>query len=991
MKTNRRQFLQSSATAVAATAAIVQTQGQNAGPQIKVPTCPTAVPQPTPDDFSNGPLLFRQVPIAPVGPSTGGPPASWNGSLALGCGPCGIAKEFGPSKPSGASVAEYLDDDDPNAAGNAALTELVTEFGPKKPDGTQNRTDVEYYEIVIEQNEAQMLPGAKTQFLGYGAYDPNKKTGLTPGPMFQARVGRPMVVRFINRVNDYMSVHLHGGHGPAHSDGHPAFIIPKVTESGLAHGAAGYGSNHRDYFYPHTVPAKNPQARIVTEGRPGTQKETDNLDYTESPSSMWYHDHSMDITGPHVQMGLAGFCPAFDDHELRLLGANVLPFCGKQGDAFPVAAPHSSAAAEAKDGSALDDVFEAQKKNPLDLYLVLQDRCFSARPEADGDPAPNQLLYSVKGHNGHLGHHVLVNGKLHPRMTVVPRKYRLRVLDGSNARIYKLALYARIEKGGVAQPGEKSLVALRDHLPADRPEWFRIGTDTWLFPRPVLQRKVLLAMAKRADMIVDFKAIDEHLRANAKKVFGRALAADENIAVYLCNLLDQESGRGPKLKLPDGNAQELTAGTDGPIAVPNFQAINVDGDTNRSELGTPWPLMKFTIESDLAKHPADTEGKTDFKSLKYNTLAEIKDASVTFGTRLRDHTPIRPDEIMRTREVIFERGNGIWQINGKVVDEFLSNFVPELNTAECWILENGGGGWWHPIHIHLEAHQQIEYLSEIDLEEFKLIIGQIIAAYEQAVKDETALGHVSDAFVLSTVLGTLKETLAPFQNTLDANGDLTRMANDEVSLQKLTKASVKKLGEYGAARGLGPEPQEDTLKKPWLRLKKLYGGVAELVREFAPDLVFEDHRIWDRVAIPEWDSYKSDTSVLGPNTRVKVFMKFRTFDGPFVFHCHNLEHEDMRMMFTFDPRPTPPGIKAAADATISVAAAKETLNDFHLREQPVVYRHPWRFSDTPAFDRWAHTDSGPANCSKTPPWNSNPPVNGKPRAHPIWGGWDQHI
>ena len=28
-------------------------------------------------------------------------------------------------------------------------------------------------------------------------------------------------------------------------------------------------------------------------------------------------------------------------------------------------------------------------------------------------------------------------------------------------------------------------------------------------------------------------------------------------------------------------------------------------------------------------------------------------------------------------------------------------------------------------------------------------------------------------------------------------------------------------------------------------------------------------------------------------------MKFRTFKGPFVFHCHNMEHEDMRMMMNF--------------------------------------------------------------------------------------------
>jgi hypothetical protein len=32
-----------------------------------------------------------------------------------------------------------------------------------------------------------------------------------------------------------------------------------------------------------------------------------------------------------------------------------------------------------------------------------------------------------------------------------------------------------------------------------------------------------------------------------------------------------------------------------------------------------------------------------------------------------------------------------------------------------------------------------------------------------------------------------------------------------------------------------------------------------------------------------------------------VFMKFRTFEGPFVFHCHNLQHEDSMMMFNFDP------------------------------------------------------------------------------------------
>ena len=45
---------------------------------------------------------------------------------------------------------------------------------------------------------------------------------------------------------------------------------------------------------------------------------------------------------------------------------------------------------------------------------------------------------------------------------------------------------------------------------------------------------------------------------------------------------------------------------------------------------------------------------------------------------------------------------------------------------------------------------------------------------------------------------------------------------------------------------------------------------------------------------------KKDTILLGPNDEVDVFLRFRDYPGPFVFHCHNLEHEDMFMMGRFD-------------------------------------------------------------------------------------------
>jgi FtsP/CotA-like multicopper oxidase with cupredoxin domain len=48
---------------------------------------------------------------------------------------------------------------------------------------------------------------------------------------------------------------------------------------------------------------------------------------------------------------------------------------------------------------------------------------------------------------------------------------------------------------------------------------------------------------------------------------------------------------------------------------------------------------------------------------------------------------------------------------------------------------------------------------------------------------------------------------------------------------------------------------------------------------------------------------KKDTILLRDNESADVFLKFRDHLGPFVFHCHNMEHEDMAMMARFDVVP----------------------------------------------------------------------------------------
>ena len=39
-----------------------------------------------------------------------------------------------------------------------------------------------------------------------------------------------------------------------------------------------------------------------------------------------------------------------------------------------------------------------------------------------------------------------------------------------------------------------------------------------------------------------------------------------------------------------------------------------------------------------------------------------------------------------------------------------------------------------------------------------------------------------------------------------------------------------------------------------------------------------------------------DTVLVMPGERVKVLVKFEDFTGLYLYHCHNLEHEDMGMM-----------------------------------------------------------------------------------------------
>jgi spore coat protein A len=162
---------------------------------------------------------------------------------------------------------------------------------------------------------------------------------------------------------------------------------------------------------------------------PGTSR-THTHPNRQRAATLWYHDHAMDKTGENIVRGLAGFYIIEDDEEQSL----PLP------------------------------------RGPFDVPLLLQDRAFNA----DGS-----FAYDTGRHMGFEGDVMLVNGVPWPKMEVSTRKYRLRLLNGSNARLLQLTL-----------GGTESLTL--------------IGTDGGLLPVPVTITTLPLAMAERADVIVDF-------------------------------------------------------------------------------------------------------------------------------------------------------------------------------------------------------------------------------------------------------------------------------------------------------------------------------------------------------------------------------------------------------------------------------------------------------------------------------------------------------
>ncbi|HLP28843.1 MAG TPA: multicopper oxidase domain-containing protein [Candidatus Didemnitutus sp.] len=165
---------------------------------------------------------------------------------------------------------------------------------------------------------------------------------------------------------------------------------------------------------------------------PGTSKEY-SFRVLNRAGTYFYHSHSHMSTGPEVNKGLVGLFIVHDDEE-RALG---LP------------------------------------SGERDVPILIQDVRFDSSQQIVYTPMAVDMV------QGWLGNVVLANGTPKAYHELTPTYHRLRLVNGSNARIYNLRL-------------------------SDNSDMVVIGGDGGLLEVPETASSIMLAPGERADVLVDF-------------------------------------------------------------------------------------------------------------------------------------------------------------------------------------------------------------------------------------------------------------------------------------------------------------------------------------------------------------------------------------------------------------------------------------------------------------------------------------------------------
>jgi FtsP/CotA-like multicopper oxidase with cupredoxin domain len=379
------------------------------------------------------------------------------------------------------------------------------------PDGG----GVDYYEIGVRQFRQDILPqsmGKPTTVWSYGSIN-HPITFNYPAYTIEARWKAPVRVKWVNQLaqgngnGNYLPhllpidqtlhwanppggpggidmesfdptpytgpvpivTHLHGGHSGQESDGFPeAWFLPDANNIPAGYATVG---THYDTFKAEA------EALYGQPWEPGSA--VFQYDNDQPAATMWYHDHTLGMTRANVYAGPAGFYLMRGGPGDAVVGTlpGPAPALGDPPGTnyyeIPIAvqdrAFNSDGSLFYPDNRAF---FEGLNQPPTAPYL---DIPFIPEPACDGRMSDISPIFNPE----FFGNTMVVNGKTWPKLEVEQRRYRFRFLNGCNSRF----LILKLSNG--------------------MPFW-QIGAEGGFLPEPVEVDHLLLGLAERADVIVDF-------------------------------------------------------------------------------------------------------------------------------------------------------------------------------------------------------------------------------------------------------------------------------------------------------------------------------------------------------------------------------------------------------------------------------------------------------------------------------------------------------
>jgi FtsP/CotA-like multicopper oxidase with cupredoxin domain len=275
-----------------------------------------------------------------------------------------------------------------------------------------------------------------------------------------------------------------------------------------------------------------------------------------------------------------------------------------------------------------------------------------------------------------LGDVMVVNGRSWPFLDVFGQRYRIRLLNGSNARFYNLTLAA-------AGKGKK----------VKAPPFWVIGTDGGLLDEPVMTNQLLIAPGERYDVILDF-------------------AGKEGTTFVLKN--------DAKSPYPFGEtANPQTVGQIAQFIVdptPPGADATYNPDPDAIDFGGPLRDLSGTKPAPIDRLPGTPAGDpivigpigpgNNVQKIRQLTLNEIPGP---FG-------PL--DAVLNNTRWGGERDDGTFTSDGATqsltlssgtvapVTNYMTEF-PQVGSTEVWKIINLTGDA-HPIHLHLVQFQVVD-------------------------------------------------------------------------------------------------------------------------------------------------------------------------------------------------------------------------------------------------------------------------------------------